>query len=86
MRSLLLTDAIALASIIYFLMPTPAHAYFDLGTGTYLVQLFFAFTAAFWFSFRKTIKQTFFKPKVLSASDESISDSTGSGGETKEAG
>jgi hypothetical protein len=54
-KDLALWDALALALILLLLCPNPAHAYFDLGVGTYIVQLFFAFGAAFWFSFKNSL-------------------------------
>ena len=57
-----LTDAIIVALIFYFLAPVPAHAYFDLGMGTYMVQILFGFAAAFWFSFKHSMLKKF-KPK-----------------------
>lgn len=36
------------ALILFLAVPAPALAYFDLGTGQYLIQLVFAFVAAFW--------------------------------------
>lgn len=50
----LLFKAALLAAIWYVLLPSPALAYFDLGTGTYLVQMVLAFLAAFWLSFRQS--------------------------------
>lgn len=50
----LLFKASLLAAIWYVLLPSPAMAYFDLGTGTYLVQMVLAFLAAFWLSFKQS--------------------------------
>ncbi len=46
--------AALLMAIWYVLLPSPAQAYFDLGVGTYLVQMILAFLAAFWLSFRQS--------------------------------
>jgi hypothetical protein len=53
-RCLPMKHALLLAVFLYFLAPCPAHAYFDLGTGTYMLQLLFAFGAAVWISFRNS--------------------------------
>ena len=59
-----LLDAILLAMIWFLLLPSAAQAYFDLGTGTYLVQLMLAFAATAWFSFRRVFVG---KPKIAKA-------------------
>ncbi|MBS2008535.1 MAG: hypothetical protein JST01_15920 [Cyanobacteria bacterium SZAS TMP-1] len=50
--SLLLSNCLILFAIYYFLMPAPAYGYFDLGTGTYMVQMLLGFGAAVWLSMR----------------------------------
>jgi len=48
----LLSNCLALFAIYYFLMPAPAYGYFDLGTGTYMIQMLLGFGAAVWLSMR----------------------------------
>jgi len=50
--ALLLSNCLALFAIYYFLMPAPAYGYFDLGTGTYMLQMLLGFGAAVWLSMR----------------------------------
>jgi hypothetical protein len=59
MISTVLGNAFLLA--IYFSIATPpaAHAYFDLGTGTYMLQLVFGVGAAFFLSFRQQVMRKF---------------------------
>jgi hypothetical protein len=59
MLKLMTLDALILMMVWFLLLPSPAQAYFDLGTGTYLVQLMLAFGATAWFSLRRV----FVKPK-----------------------
>jgi hypothetical protein len=53
MLKLMTLDALILMMVWFLLLPSPAQAYFDLGTGTYLVQLMLAFGATAWFSLRR---------------------------------
>ena len=48
----LLTNCLALLAIYYFIIPPPALGYFDLGTGTYMVQMLLGMGAAIWLSMR----------------------------------
>jgi hypothetical protein len=48
----LFTNCLALFAIYYFLTPPPALGYFDLGTGTYMLQMLLGFGAAIWLSMR----------------------------------
>ncbi|MBU6451923.1 MAG: hypothetical protein KGS72_09115 [Cyanobacteria bacterium REEB67] len=48
----LLSNCLALFAIYYLLMPAPAYGYFDLGTGTYIIQMVLGFGAAVWLSLR----------------------------------
>jgi hypothetical protein len=52
-------DALILMIVWFLLLPSAAQAYFDLGTGTYLIQLMLAFGATVWFS----VRRVFVKPK-----------------------
>ncbi len=54
-KNLALFDALLLALVWFVLLPSPASAYFDLGTGTYLVQLLLAFLAMSWFSIKRVL-------------------------------
>jgi hypothetical protein len=53
MLKLMALDALMLMMVWFLLLPSAAQAYFDLGTGTYLVQLMLAFGATVWFSLRR---------------------------------
>ena len=44
-----------LLTIYYFGLAAPAHAYFDLGTGTYLLQMILGFGAAMWLALRTSM-------------------------------
>jgi hypothetical protein len=55
MFSTLLGNAVLLALYFYVAVPAPAHAYFDLGTGAYMLQLIFGVGAAFFLSFRQQV-------------------------------
>jgi len=55
MFSTLLGNAVLLALYCYVAMPAPAHAYFDLGTGAYMLQMIFGVGAAFFLSFKHQI-------------------------------
>jgi hypothetical protein len=48
----LLSNCLALFAIYYLLLPAPAYGYFDLGTGTYIIQMVLGFGAAIWLSLR----------------------------------
>jgi hypothetical protein len=48
----LLSNCLALFAIYYLLLPAPAYGYFDLGTGTYMLQMALGFGAAIWLSLR----------------------------------
>jgi hypothetical protein len=48
----LATNCLILVAFYYFLTPPPALGYFDLGTGTYMVQMLLGFGAAIWLSMR----------------------------------
>jgi len=48
----LFTNCLALLAFYYFLTPPPALGYFDLGTGTYMLQMILGFGAAIWLSMR----------------------------------
>jgi|688.fasta_scaffold1197383_1 hypothetical protein len=45
-------SVLTLLTIYYFGLAAPAHAYFDLGTGTYILQMILGLGAAFWLSLR----------------------------------
>ncbi len=47
---ILLADAAILAGIWYLIFAAPAYAYFDLGTGQYLLQLLAGLAVAVWIS------------------------------------
>lgn len=49
-------------SVIYFLFTTKAFAYFDPGTGSYIIQLILAFFASCYFFITNPIK--FIKEKI----------------------
>jgi hypothetical protein len=55
-------DAVMLTSVWYFCFAAPAHAYFDLNMGAYMMQLIFGFGAAFLFSMKSKFKKK--KPKA----------------------
>jgi hypothetical protein len=57
-----IVEAIFLSLFLFLSCPARAEAYFDLGTGTYMVQVIFAVAAAFWISFRKSIADFCRKP------------------------
>jgi hypothetical protein len=40
--------------IYYFCLAQPAHAYFDLGMGAFMIQMVLGFVAAIWLSMRTT--------------------------------
>ena len=65
MFSTLLGNAVLLALYFYVAIPAPAQAYFDLGTGAYMLQLIFGVGAAFFLSFRQQVvrKLNWRKPK-----------------------
>ncbi len=52
-KRLPIAEGLLLFLIVTLSMPQPAHAYFDLGMGTYMLQVIFAFGAAYWLSFKK---------------------------------
>lgn len=66
---MLLKNAIILAAIWFVLLPSPAHAYFDLGVGTYMIQLIAAFTVGYWLSARQFWKKRFGKKEESSLVD-----------------
>ncbi len=68
-------DVLVLTGTWYFLFATPALAYFDIGVGTYLVQLLFGVGAAFFLSFRSNIMRRFSK-KPPQTSNTSVSTTT----------
>jgi hypothetical protein len=59
-----LADALLLLTIWYLFIPSPALAYFDLGTGTYIVQLIFGVGAAFLLSFKSSVVKWFRRSKA----------------------
>lgn len=59
MISTVLGNALLLAIYFYFATPPAAHAYFDLGTGAYMLQLVFGVGAAFFLSFRQQVMRKF---------------------------
>lgn len=72
-KNLLPFDAVMLALLVFFLLPSPAHAYFDLGMGTYMLQILFGFGAALWFSFKSSwLKKT--KPKEKNSTTQDSAD------------
>ena len=72
MFKLIALDALVLMVAWFLLLPSPAQAYFDLGTGTYLVQLMLAFGATVWFSLRRVfVKPKFSKPSEASNVEKS---------------
>jgi hypothetical protein len=60
MLNLITLDALILMIVWFLLLPSPAQAYFDLGTGTYLVQLILA-----------SLRKVFVKPKFPKISEAS---------------
>jgi hypothetical protein len=52
-------DVLVLTAVWFVLMANAAQAYFDLSTGTYLIQVVMAFAVTGWFS----LKRVFVKPK-----------------------
>ena len=48
----LLSNCLALFAIYYFLVPAPAYGYFDLGTGTFMIQTALMCAATVWLSLR----------------------------------
>jgi hypothetical protein len=63
---LAIVDCLVLAAIWLLLLPSPAHAYFDLGVGTYLIQMIAALVVTTGFSFRKIFSR---KPKLATTSE-----------------
>ena len=55
----LFANAVLLAAIWYLLLPSPALAYFDLGFGTYMMQLIFGFGAAAFLALRSSLQRKF---------------------------
>jgi hypothetical protein len=53
-------DVLVLTAVWFVLMANAAQAYFDLGTGTYMVQVIMAFAVTGWFS----LKRVFVKRKT----------------------
>lgn len=53
----LLFGSAALSAYCFLVMPQPALAYFDLGFGTYLIQLICGFGAAIWLSFVTRVRK-----------------------------
>ena len=47
-----LSDALFLFAITYFGLAAPADAYFDIGTGTFMLQMVVAFLASVWLSLK----------------------------------
>lgn len=52
-----IVNVLLLTALWYFVYPSPAHAYFDIGVGTYMIQFIFGFGAAFGFSFISSWKK-----------------------------
>jgi len=50
-----LVDVLFLFLLCYFGLAAPAHAYFDIGTGTFLVQMAVAFAASIWLSMKTSL-------------------------------
>jgi hypothetical protein len=46
------TNCLLLFAIYYLFLAPPAYGYFDLGTGTYMLQMLLGFGAAVWLSMR----------------------------------
>lgn len=47
-----LSDVFFLLLISYFGLAAPAHAYFDIGTGAFMLQMAVAFVASVWLSMK----------------------------------
>ncbi|GEM_PF-970731 len=47
-----LSDVLFLLIISYFGLAAPAHAYFDIGTGAFMMQMAVAFVASVWLSMK----------------------------------
>jgi hypothetical protein len=47
-----LSDVFFLLALCYFGLAEPAHAYFDIGTGAFMVQMAVAFVAGIWLSLK----------------------------------
>lgn len=77
LKQLPVLNALWLALVWLVFVPCPAHAYFDLGTGTYMVQLIFGFGAAFLLS----LKHKWFKKGKSNAEPMVSNDSPNSGTE-----
>ena len=75
----LLSNCLALFAIYYFLMPAPAYGYFDLGTGTYMVQMALGFGAAIWLSMRTSWIRFGRKKKVSVDNNPAMSDAQTAG-------
>lgn len=60
-RRNLLVDASLLMAVWYLLLPSPALAYWDVNTGTYIVQLIMGLGVAFWMSFKHSFIMKWFK-------------------------
>jgi hypothetical protein len=72
-----LKDIALLTAAWFFIFAGPAHAYFDLGTGAYLLQLVLGFAFAFWISFRKQVAMFFGKNKPAEKAIETTAEAGG---------
>ncbi|HEY9772970.1 MAG TPA: hypothetical protein V6C81_04110 [Planktothrix sp.] len=73
-KNLCLLDVLTLFLIYYLVIPPPAHAYFDLGVGAYMLQLVFGFGAAFWLSLKSKMMRKYKARKTADQSDPVVSE------------
>jgi amino acid transporter len=62
-------NLLIITSILGLLFVPPAHAYFDVNTGTYLLQFILGFAAVIWLTMKQTW-ETKFKKKPLPTPDQ----------------
>jgi len=64
-------DALALTALWYFVFASPAQAYFDMGSGTYVVQVVLGFGAALWLSLKHSTAKNSLSEKVGAGAQDS---------------
>jgi hypothetical protein len=74
-KSSLVFDALLLASVCYFVLASPAQAYFHLGSGTYVLQVVVLIGAVFWLSANQNFVKTAWK-KITNSGSKELDDNT----------
>lgn len=67
--NILFLHGLLAATILAVATPVPALAYFDLGVGQYLLQIIFAFVAAFWLPIAHRLKKKQANESAVNGSD-----------------